>query len=63
MTMLQKLDEIQYDFNFQHAIVTNDADLLVSALSDHGFSITIERANELIVNLKRERGGASHEQN
>jgi len=59
MTLLQKLDAVQYDFNFQHAIVTNDADLLVSALSDHGVRITIAKANELIVNLKR--GGASHE--
>ena len=59
MTLLQKLDNIQYDFNFQHAIVTNDADLLVSVLSDHGVILTIAEANELIVNLKK--GGASHE--
>jgi len=60
MTLLQKLDSIQYDFNFQHAIVTNDADLLVSVLRDHGVILTIAKANELIVNLKK--GGASHEQ-
>ena len=59
MTMLQKLDAVQYDFNFQHAIVTNDADLLVSVLSDHGVMLTIAKANELIVNLKK--GGVSHE--
>jgi len=59
MTLLQKLDSIQYDFNFQHAITTNDADLLVSSLSDHGVMLTIVEANELIVNLKK--GGASHE--
>ena len=52
-TLLTKLDQVQYDFNFQHALVTNDADLLVSALSDHGVLITIAEANELIVNLKR----------
>ena len=59
MTLLQKLDSIQYDFNFQHAITTNDADLLVSVLSDHGVLITIAKANELIVNLKK--GGASYD--
>jgi len=59
MTLLQKLDNIQCDFNFQHAIVTNDADLLVSVLSDHGVMLTIAKANELIVNLKK--GGVSHE--
>ena len=57
-TLLTKLDQVQYDFNFQHALSTNDADLLVSALSDHGVLITIAEANELIVNLKK--GGASH---
>tara|TARA_B110000305_G_scaffold188970_1_gene210849 strand:+ start:80 stop:265 length:186 start_codon:yes stop_codon:yes gene_type:complete len=60
MNMLERLDDVQYDFNFQHAIATNDADLLVSSLSDHGVLITIAKANELIVNLKK--GGASHEQ-
>ena len=59
-TLLTKLDDIQYDFNFQHALTTNDPALLVSSLSDHGVLITIAKANELIVNLKR--GGASHEQ-
>ena len=52
-TFLQKLDEVQYDFNFQHAITTNDADLLVASLSDHGVLITIAKANELIVNLRK----------
>ena len=60
-TLLTTFDEIQYDFNFQHAITTNDADLLMASLSDHGVLITIAEANELIVNLKK--GGASHEQN
>ena len=58
-TLLQKLDAVQYDFNFQHAITTNDADLLVASLSDHGVLITIAKANELIVNLKK--GGASYD--
>jgi len=52
-TLLTRLDDVQYDFNFQHAIATNDADLLVSALSDHGVLITIVKANELIVNLRK----------
>ena len=60
MDMLERLDQVQYDFNFQHALTTNDADLLVSSLSDHGVLITIAKANEIIVNLKK--GGASHEQ-
>tara|TARA_B110000037_G_scaffold93041_1_gene109594 strand:- start:887 stop:1072 length:186 start_codon:yes stop_codon:yes gene_type:complete len=60
MDMLERLDQIQYDFNFQHALTTNDAALLVSSLSDHGVLITIAEANELLVNLKK--GGASHEQ-
>jgi len=58
MDMLERLDQVQYDVNFQHAIATNDADLLVSSLSDHGVLITIAKANELIVNLKK--GGVSH---
>ena len=58
MDMLERLDQVQYDFNFQLAIVNSDADLLVSALSDQGVLITIAKANELIVNLKK--GGASH---
>ena len=53
MDILEKLDAVQYDFNFQHAITTNDVDLLVASLSDHGVLITIAKANELIVNLKR----------
>ena len=57
-TLLERLDQVQYDFNFQHALSTNDTALLVSALSDHGVLITIAKANELIVNLKK--GGASH---
>ena len=52
-TLLERLDQVQYDFNFQHALVTNDAALLVASLSDHGVLITIAEANELIVNLKR----------
>ena len=52
-TLLTRLDDVQYDFNFQHALATNDTALLVSALSDHGVLITIAEANELIVNLKR----------
>ena len=58
-TLLTKLDDVQYDFNFQHALTTNDASLLVASLSDHGVLITIADANELIVNLRK--GGASHE--
>ena len=58
-TLLEKLDAVQYDFNFQHAITTNDADLLVASLSDHGVLITIAKANELIVNLKK--GGVSYD--
>ena len=60
MDMLERLDDVQYDFNFQHALTTNDASLLVASLSDHGVLITIAKANELLVNLKK--GGASHEQ-
>jgi len=52
-TLLTRLDDVQYDFNFQHAIVTNDADLLLSVLSDHGVMLTIVKANELIVNLRK----------
>jgi len=52
-TLLEKLDAVQYDFNFQHAITTSDADLLVASLSDHGVLITIAKANELIVNLRK----------
>tara|TARA_B100000795_G_scaffold71960_1_gene50681 strand:- start:1131 stop:1316 length:186 start_codon:yes stop_codon:yes gene_type:complete len=59
MDILEKLDAVQYDFNFQHAITTNDADLLVASLSDHGVLITIAKANELIVNLKKV--GASYD--
>jgi len=54
MDILEKLDQVQYDFNFQHAITTNDADLLVASLSDHGVLITIAKANELLVNLRKE---------
>ena len=53
MNILEKLDAVQYDFNFQHAITNNDADLLVASLSDHGVLITIAKANELLVNLRR----------
>ena len=53
MDMLERLDQVQYDFNFQHAIATNDAALLVSSLSDHGVLVTIAKANELLVNLKK----------
>ncbi len=60
MGMLERLDQVQFEFNFQHALITNDAALLVASLSDHGVLITIAKANELIVNLKK--GGASHEQ-
>ena len=59
MDILEKLDAVQYDFNFQHAITTNDADLLVASLSDHGVMLTIAEANELLVNLKK--GGASYD--
>jgi hypothetical protein len=52
-TLLEKVDEVQYDFNFQHAITTNDADLLVASLSDHGVLITLAKANELLVNLRK----------
>jgi len=52
-TLLTKLDAVQYDFNFQHAITTNDADLLVASLSDHGVMLTIAEANELLVNLRK----------
>ena len=60
MSMLERFDQVQYDFNFQHALTTNDPALLVSSLSDHGVLVTIAKANELLVNLKK--GGASHEQ-
>ena len=53
MDILEKLDQVQYDFNFQHAITTNDADLLVASLSDHGVMLTIAEANELLVNLRK----------
>ena len=59
MDMLERLDQVQYDFNFQFAIALSDPELVVASLSDHGVLITIAKANELIVNLKR--GGASHE--
>ncbi len=53
MDMLERLDQVQYDFNFQHALTTNDPALLVSSLSDHGVLVTIAKANELLVNLKK----------
>jgi len=59
-TLLTKLDDIQYDFNFQFAIALSDPELVVASLRDHGVMIDIAKANELIVNLKK--GGASHEQ-
>ena len=52
-TLLTKLDAVQYDFNFQHAITTSDADLLVASLSDHGVMLTIAEANGLLVNLRK----------
>ena len=57
-TLLTKLDDIQYDVNFQFAIALSDPELVVASLRDHGVLITIADANELLVNLKR--GGASH---
>ena len=60
MDMLERLDQVQYDVNFQFAIALSDPELVVASLSDHGVLITIAKANELIVTLKR--GGASHEQ-
>jgi hypothetical protein len=52
-TLLKKLDDVQYDTNFQFAIALSDPDLLVAVLSDHGVLITIAKANELIVNLRK----------
>jgi len=60
MDMLERLDQVQYDFNFQFAIALSDPELVVASLRDHGVMIDIAKANELIVNLKK--GGASHEQ-
>ena len=60
MDMLERLDQVQYDVNFQFAIALSDPELVVASLRDHGVMIDIAKANELIVNLKR--GGASHEQ-
>ena len=60
MDMLTRLDDVQYDFNYQFAIALSDPELVVASLRDHGVLITIAKANELIVNLKK--GGASHEQ-
>ena len=51
--LLNKLDQIKNDFNFQHALDINDSALLVASLSDHGVLITIAEANELIVNLRK----------
>ena len=53
-------DVLQYDFNLQFAIALSDPDLIVSILRGHGVMITIAKANELIVNLRK--GGESHEQ-
>ena len=61
MSMLERLDQVQYDVNFQFAIALSDPELVVASLRDHGVMIDIAKANELIVNLKK--GGASHEQN
>tara|TARA_B110000967_G_C18499384_1_gene370732 strand:+ start:228 stop:407 length:180 start_codon:yes stop_codon:yes gene_type:complete len=58
--MLERLDQVQYDVNFQFAIALSDPELVVASLRDHGVMIDIAKANELIVNLKK--GGASHEQ-
>ena len=60
MSMLERLDQVQYDVNFQFAIALSDPELVVASLRDHGVMIDIAKANELIVNLKK--GGASHEQ-
>jgi hypothetical protein len=60
MDMLERLDQVQYDVNFQFAIALSDPELVVASLRDHGVMIDIAKANELIVNLKK--GGASHEQ-
>ena len=51
--LLNKLDQIKNDFNFQHALAINDSALLVASLSDHGVLITIAEANELIVNFRK----------
>ena len=61
MDMLERLDQVQCDVNFQFAIALSDPELVVASLRDHGVMIDIAKANELIVNLKK--GGASHEQN
>ena len=60
MSMLERLDQVQYDVNFQFAIALSDPELVVASLRDHGVMIDIAKANELIVNLKK--GGASREQ-
>jgi|TARA_B110000259_G_C13691910_1_gene272676 hypothetical protein len=46
-------DQVQYDFNFQHSLVTNDPEMMVSVLSDYGISTSVQIARELIVNLKK----------
>jgi hypothetical protein len=51
--MLERLDQVQYDVNFQFAIALSDPELVVASLRDHGVMIDIAKANELIVNLKR----------
>lgn len=60
MDILERLDQVQYDVNFQFAIALSDPELVVASLRDHGVMMTIAKANELIVNLRK--GGASHEQ-
>ena len=60
MSMLERLDQVQYDVNFQFAIALSDPELVVASLRDQGVMIDIAKANELIVNLRK--GGASHEQ-
>ena len=53
--LLTLFDSVQYDFNFQLGVTTSDVDLVRSSLQDHGVLIDTARANQLIVDLKKNR--------
>ena len=53
--LLTLMDSVQYDFNFQLGVTNCDADLVCSALRDHGVMINTARARQLIVDLKKNR--------
>ena len=46
-------DEIQYDFNFQEALVSNDPEMMAAVFSDYGLFSSVQNARELIINLKK----------